>query len=306
MSQATPELVEVACALCGAARRREVFQDAPYKVWRCIECELVYVSPRIPDDWLIDTVYNATYWRSEAPRDRGYADYLTDEKAARRTWSRRWKALAEWWPASGSVLDVGCANGGFLDHARNQGLSPYGLEPSLAAHTRAIDRIGAHRVIRKDLGTASAVRPDGWPTHFDLVTMWDVLEHLPDPVGALRQAGELLAPGGRVVVETQDVGSRFARLLGRRWHHYKHVEHLMHFDKSTLEQALAAAGLRALSWTRRGAGKSVRLSFLIERSARVAPWMPRLLSPLLRLGNPLFYVNPCDEWIVVAEPIEPA
>jgi SAM-dependent methyltransferase len=302
-------LVDVACALCGATRRRERFAQEPFTVWQCAECALVYVSPRVPDEWLIDTVYDATYWRSEAPRERGYANYLTDDAAATRTWDRRWKALDAWWPAAGAVLDVGCANAGFLDRARAAGLSAYGLEPSHAAHRRAIDRIGAHRILRQDLGTARAVRPDGWPDTFELVTLWDVLEHLPDPVAALRQAREWLAPGGRIVIETQDVASVAARLLGRRWHHYKHVEHLVHFDRATLERALTDAGLRAVHWTRKGAGKAVRWSFLVERSARLGGVAHALVRGLAKLAgrlDPLVYVNPCDQWIVVAEelPVE--
>jgi hypothetical protein len=126
-----------------------------------------------------------------------------------------------------------------------------------------------------------------------------VLGHLPRPVRTLEHARGLLAPGGRLVVETQDVQSVAARVLGRRWRHYKHAEHLVHFDRDTLARALFAAGLQLEFKTRRAAGKYVRAGSLAERARRLCPPLAPLCAPLARLSGAI-YVNSLDEWIAVA------
>jgi SAM-dependent methyltransferase len=293
-----PALEDVACPLCAARERRLRFRDEPFGVWICAGCDLTYVSPRVPASELLERVYDASYWRSAAPRLRGYRDYAGAADEARATWARRLDALAAHLPPGGDALDVGCAAGFFLEALAARGWRVHGLEPSAPMYEVAAARLGAHCVHRGTL----ADLPPRWPARFDLVTLWDVLEHLPDPVAALRRARAALAPGGRLVLETQNVASVAARVLGRRWHHYKHEEHLAHFHPGTLTRALAAAGLEVLALTPRGAGKVVRLDFLAERAGRFG--LGRLLGPLLRLlvraGNPACYVNPLDELVVVA------
>jgi hypothetical protein len=128
--------------------------------------------------------------------------------------------------------------------------------------------------------------------------MWDVVEHVPDPHALLRRARELLAPGGLLVLETQDVRSPFARLLGRRWHHFKHHEHLFHFSPATIRRLLADTGLTLDALTHRHAGKHVSGGFVAERSGRLHPALPRLLGPLGRMDA--VYVNVFDEMLVLA------
>jgi 2-polyprenyl-3-methyl-5-hydroxy-6-metoxy-1,4-benzoquinol methylase len=286
--------IEVACALCGSLDRDERFRDGPWTVMSCGRCELVYVTPRLDDDELIGRVYDDTYWRSPAARERGYTDYGADHELHRRTFERRLRALGTQLPRGGRALDVGCATGAFLELLAARGFEVLGVEPSAAVHAEASRRLGPERVLHTTLEQAGL---EG--QRFDLISMWDVLEHLPRPLRTLRLARGLLAPGGRLVVETQDVRSLAARALGRRWQHYKHAEHLVHFDAATLARALEHAGLEAVTRTRRAAGKYVRPAFLAERALRLAPWLARALAPLERLGGTL-YLNPHDEWIVVA------
>jgi 2-polyprenyl-3-methyl-5-hydroxy-6-metoxy-1,4-benzoquinol methylase len=291
--------VGVDCALCGSSSRELRFREGTFEVLRCLDCGLVYVSPRRVAEALIAEVYDASYWNSDAPRERGYADYDADEALWRRTWRARLAALESQLPAAGRALDVGCASGLFLEQLKASDWQVEGVEPSQTMNARAILRLGGTRVHGgrfEDLQLEAGI--------YDLVTLWDVIEHLVDPVEALRNIRRLLAPEGRVVVLTQDVSSLLARALGHRWHHYKHDEHLLHFSPHTLARALAEAGLRARFSTRRGTGKWVRWSFIVERSRRLGRPLAACLSCLPISPELALYVNPHDELMLVAEVAE--
>jgi hypothetical protein len=112
----------------------------------------------------------------------------------------------------------------------------------------------------------------------------------------------MLRPGGALILETQNVDSRFARLLGRRWQHYKHQEHLYHFNPATIARLLEQEGWEVVSNTPRFGGKYVSLSFIAERAGRLSPAAAFVLKPLNLLGRVSLYVNLRDEMVVVARP----
>jgi len=288
-------VTEPRCLLCGSAERRLRFRQGPHSVLDCSTCGLTYVSPRRESAALLREVYDAQYWRSPRPRERGYGDYRGDRELYARTFERRWAAVRRHLAGPGRALDVGCAAGEFLAVLASEGWEVLGLEPSESMAETAAERLGPGRVRAVTLEEAELEAGS-----FDLVALWDVLEHLPAPLAALRRVRELLAPGGKLVLETQDIRSPVARLCGRRWHHFKHDEHLAHFHPGTLRRALEEAGLCLVELGRRHAGKYVRGDFVVERSARLHPRLPGLLRPWLG-GAWSAYVNLGDEMIAVAE-----
>ena len=106
------------------------------------------------------------------------------------------------------------------------------------------------------------------------------------------------------MIETQNVESRFAKLMGPRWQHYKHAEHIYHFNPDTIARVCGEAGLRILENSPRLGGKYVSLGFIAERAGRLHPVFSTLLSPLKLLANLGLYVNLFDEMILVAEPVD--
>ncbi len=288
-------LSEVGCGLCGSARHRLRFADAPYRVVQCEDCGLVYVTPRRDAEGL-RALYLVDYWRSASAKDFGYTDYLRDEPLYLRTYRRRFPVVRRRFERPGRVLDVGCAAGFFLAVAKEHGWKCTGVEPSPVMARFARERYG----LEVHEGSLLEQRlPAG---AFDLVTFWDVVEHLPEPLPVLREARRLLAPGGTLLVETQNVASLFARLLGRRWQHYKHAEHIYHFDPRTIRRLLGDAGFDVEECRAARAGKYVSLEFVVERAARLHPALSRLLAPLRAIGRRAVYVNLRDEMIVVAAP----
>lgn len=290
-------LEDVACGLCGGARRERNFQDGPFAVVTCSDCGFTYVTPRLKAEALIEQVYDEGYWSSTAAKDRGYSDYRRDAPLYLKTYRRRASILRRHFARPGRVLDVGCAAGYFLQVMREEGWDVEGLEPSDAIRPQAVERLGQERV-RGGLLSAAGFAPGS----FDLVTLWDVIEHIPDFVTALREVRRLLAPGGKLLVETQNVDSRAAKLLGKKWQHYKHAEHIYHFNPTTIAVALERAGFRVLENTPRLGGKYVSMGFLSERAGRLHPAFALLLAPLKLVRDSALYVNLFDEMIVVAEP----
>ena len=288
------------CQVCGSSERTLKFEDAPYKVFTCSNCSFVYVSPRLTGQALLD-VYNETYWKSDNPKERGYADYAKESALYLKTYRKRMKLVSKWLPKAGRILDVGCAAGYFLRVAQQHGHDVHGVELSEAIAKQAIDSLGPERVFNGFLDDAVAAR--NWQDQsFDLVTIWDVIEHVPEPQALLASIKKLIKPGGKLLLETQNVDSKLANRLGKRWHHYKHDEHLYHFNPSTISKLLSDCGYNVLTCGSAYAGKYVSFGFLAERAGRLGTIPGLMAKPLGLLKACNLYVNPHDEIIVIAEP----
>ena len=169
-------------------------------------------------------------------------------------------------PQARSLLDVGAGTGLLCQEADAMGLEAWGVEPSRWAVERA-----AARGLRVLPGTLP--HPDLADRRFDLVTLVDVIEHVADPLALLAQARRHLAPGGLLAVVTPDVGSLAARLLGRRWWHYR-LAHVGYFTPATMTQALSRCGLRLVAT--RYYGWWLPGDYVLERAARYLPLLARL------------------------------
>ena len=135
----------------------------------------------------------------------------------------------------GRLLDVGSGKGRFLDAARHAGWDVTGVEFAGSSADATESAYGIN-VVRGDFADV----PLGHD--FDVVTLWHVLEHLPDPVGALARAADLLKPGGRLVVSVPNNESLQARLGRDEWFHLDSSRHLFHFGTSSLSAMIARTG----------------------------------------------------------------
>jgi SAM-dependent methyltransferase len=134
-----------------------------------------------------------------------------------------------------SVLDVGCGTGEFLISLRRRGIDVHGLEPSTFAASHAA--AAGLDIFQGDVGDYSAGR------QFDLITLWNVIEHMRKPTDDLGRLRNLLAPGGTIVVLTPDAGSHQARAFGRDWAGLEVPKHLQLFDGPSLRALATNAGL---------------------------------------------------------------
>lgn len=230
---------------------------------KCLDCGLVHLHP-MPTREEALALYDAHYFKDP---EHGYVDYVADEAVYRREFARRLDVLQRA-GAAGRLLDVGCAAGWLLDEARLRGFQPSGLEPSAdvarAAHERTGLPVFAGAV--EDVLLA--------PSHYDVVTIFDVLEHLVAPCTALRRLRLTLAPDGYLAVTVPDYGGWWARLSGKRWPFLTPWEHLTYFTRRTLRAVLVRAGFERIQFHRAGTPLSLRT--LAAKAPRAARWLPRL------------------------------
>jgi 2-polyprenyl-3-methyl-5-hydroxy-6-metoxy-1,4-benzoquinol methylase len=225
------------------------------RIARCAACGHGWVWPA-PSAEALQAIYAKESYYRGSDESIGFSDYAALEPARRRMFERHLRRLSAF-VEPGPILDVGCATGDFLVVARERGWQAYGIDPSSArteAEARGVRLVG--RTIQDlEPGTIK----------FAAVTFWDVLEHVVDPVGDLRRAAGLLAPGGVLALTVPDAGNLVARLSGRRWFGFKTAgEHLQFFTSKSLRLALKAAGMQVL--VRKPTAWSCSVSFLGDRS----------------------------------------
>lgn len=261
------------CPLCGAPppeRAREDFP--PYSVFDCPSCDLRYLSPRVARAESGRLYDGASYWE-KGGLGGGYASYSGQEPLLTETFVRRLRLLPP--PRPGArLLDVGCGPGAGLRAAASLGYEPWGLDLSPAAVAAAGEKFEG----RVRLGSLS----DGLFTGvaFDVITLFDVVEHFYDPRALARELDAHLAPGGRVLIATPNCESLLARLSGSRWVSYKIPEHVVFYSPRTLSAALRP---RFELERVRPCGQVASLDFLLERSAAALPAGGGLLRRLSRV-----------------------
>lgn len=159
------------------------------------------------------------------------------------------------------LLDLGAGSGALVEEALRLGWDAEGVEPS-ASLAAAARRRGL--AVHEGTLPLADLRPP-----YEQVTLVDVIEHVTDPRGLVAEIRALLRPGGRLLVVTPDVGSLAARLLGRRWWHYR-VAHVGYFRPATLDALLATAGF--VLEHRRSPAWYFPLDYLWTRVATLLPF----------------------------------
>jgi SAM-dependent methyltransferase len=273
------------CSICGFDDAITVFvghdrqHGAPgrFPLNQCRRCGSFFLSPR-PCREALPGYYPA-----------GYGPYLAKPQA-RATWKswllslgvrKQVNAITERVPHVGRALDVGCAAGTFLAALRQHGWEVQGVEfnPEVAAYARA--HIPAE-VFCGDLFDA------GFPADtFDLITFWDVLEHLPDPRGALMEAARVARSRATLVVSLPDPDSLEARVFGRYWAGWDIPRHFYLWPHSALTRLLAECGwepegsicLRGRHWL-----LALSLRFWLQEQGvmvrRLGRYVPRFIESL--------------------------
>jgi SAM-dependent methyltransferase len=295
MTTPTVELRNTRCAICGTeGNARELYRAnfdlqelnpavfsarrlpdrIHYRMVKCNACGLVRSDP-IADPALLAQLYHQSTFT--------YTDEVADLK---RTYGRYLAELDKYGARKGALLEIGCGNGFFLQQALAQGYrSVRGVEPSQAAVSQAAPEVRAAIV-------CDLMRPGLFgPGEFDVICLFQVFDHVPDPGVLLDACFAALRPGGLVLALNHNVEAVSARLLGDR-SPIVDIEHTYLYSPATMTRLLAAHGFEV-----RKAG-AVRNWYSLRYLARLLPlpagpkrailaWLERHSIGRLRLCVPL-------------------
>jgi 2-polyprenyl-3-methyl-5-hydroxy-6-metoxy-1,4-benzoquinol methylase len=198
-----------------------------------MSCGLEFVD-FAPMEGFAQAFYSESFFKDEEDKF-GYSDYVAD-KAMHMRYNAKKMAIVTSYLSRGTLLDVGCAAGYFLE-SMGVGWDLYGVEPSECMVRLAREKFG-NRVCHIPFEDYES------PGGFDAVTMWDSLEHVTDPELCIRKAYSMLKDGGFLFVGTPDAGSLVPKLLGRHWYYYSPPAHLHFFNKRSIRLFLAKTGFR--------------------------------------------------------------
>lgn len=272
----------VPCALCGSRKYRVIY-EAQYskekdhdlarkfrasgdellidQLVQCFNCSLVFINPRLKSS-LVTQGYAA-----------GSDEVFVSQAAAReRTFSKALKSIECFAPHKGSLLDIGTAGGSFLAAAKRRGWNVAGCELN-----RWMVRWGnKHYGIKIQQGTVFEQHYK--KESFDMVTLWDVIEHTPDPAKVARECNRILKPQGLLVINYPDIESWIARLMGRRWLFLTSV-HLYYFTRQTMQKLLDAAGFDVI--VVRPHVQELELGYLAQRLHLYSRTLSHILAPFV-------------------------
>lgn len=222
------------------------------RIVRCQRCQLVYSNPRASTEKILDS-----YKAVEDPT------YVQEQDGRLLTFTHHIKHMEKHvGSANGrNLVDVGCYTGIFVEVARSHGWQAVGVEPSHWAANYAQSR--GLPVIEGTLATSGIADASQ-----DVVTLWDVIEHLPDPLSELEQVARVTKPGGWAVLHTMDIDSIAARVMRERWPWLMQM-HLIYFSQRTMATMLQKVGFEPVY--SRAMGRYLRLGYFASRVEALSP-----------------------------------
>lgn len=294
-----PEVVmeSAPCNHCGTAEERVLFEGPDllhalpglFRVVECPNCGWIRQNPRPTHD-TIGYYYPEDYVNFVAA--------IEDEPTQLKHWDRRYgmikrrRVIERLHPAKGRLLDVGCGTGSFLREMQCAGWDTVGVEPApkAAAYTQQRFAIPVHTGTLREAHLPEA--------SFDVITLWDVLEHLHTPWDDLQEIARLLAPGGLLVLRHPNLNSLGKRIFGTLWLGWDQPRHLYLYPHSVLAKSLAQlnfeiADVRCIAGAYPNFMMSVRISLNSKfPRARWTSWLTKLSNSLpVRLVTwPLFWL----------------
>lgn len=212
---------DMKCNICGAAVSTILIHKGGHDIYQCGKCGLAFTYPQ---PQAIDEQYDSSYFDL----------YRRRRQFRLKRADTRLKAV-ELIREQGRLLDIGCSLGYFVEAANARGWNAAGIEISPFASEEARQLgLDVRTGVLEDAGYSDA--------SFECVTMWDVLEHVPDPTAHMLEVHRILTGGGLVVIGTPNLAHLQFRRKREQWRHLKPAEHIFYFQKSSIARLLQKTG----------------------------------------------------------------
>lgn len=220
------------CPICGNAHLKEFLRTRDYhytqeefSLKRCAQCSLVVTSPR-PDNERLLHYYGSPEYLSHSARPTSLVGHVY--RFARRFTIKRKVDLLGRFQQKGTILDFGCGTGEFLLHAQRIGWKTYGVEPSEAARNVAAAQLPYVYDAIDPIPAQSC----------NAITLWHVLEHVPDLQKTLLELLDRLTPDGTLFIAVPNIASSDSQHYRATWAGLDVPRHLWHFTRQSMERLL--------------------------------------------------------------------
>ena len=268
------------CIICKSIRIQPLY----HKIVKCQKCGHVFAYP-YPSKKELQKHYNKDYFSGGE-----YSNYLKDKKVFQKNFKLRLKTLQKFISPvhHKHLLEIGCAYGFFLDLVRNQFKSVLGIDISKKGVSHARKQLKL-KAIKADF-----LKYDFGGQKFDVICMWDTIEHLEKPHLFLEKIKKLTKKGSLIAITTGDIESLNARLRRRKWRLIHPTTHLHYFSKKTLSRLLANEGFEVIYNRYSGFYRSIdNIAYNIFILRHKWPWLYNLINKS-GLGRINIYLNLYD------------
>ena len=242
----------ITCRICRSFENEFYSKIKNCLLYRCKTCKTIFIPET---GFKPEEFYDKSYFKGSDAK--GYRDYECLEHSLRRTFLKRIKQIEKKHDIAGKeILDFGCGMGFFLSEAQERGYRATGIEVS--------DYAAEYGRIKFGIPILNSI--DDINKRFDIITMWDVIEHLQDPAAILSRAHDILTADGLLVITTGNIDSAAAKLSGKRWHLFNIPEHLSYFSPKSITYLLEQTGFEIRQIKHETS--YYQISYLIERVSK--------------------------------------
>lgn len=265
------------CRLCKNKNLDVLFVKEKYEIVKCQKCDLIFLNFD-PDSEFLKHYYSEDFFNDPGIK-HAFSNYEEEAPSLKKTFTDRIARICKY-VKNGTLLDIGCATGTFLEAAASYwkvcgvDVSDYAI---LQARTKGLEAYTG------EIQNISVVNT----SRFDVVTLWDTIEHVADPGEVIKYVNKIVLPGGVVALSTGDVGSVFSKLCGRYWHLYNIPQHLSFFDKTTITTLLEENGFKIMEITYQPS--HLTLDYLLFRF--ITFYKLQMLMPIYKYLKEKGYLN---------------
>jgi 2-polyprenyl-3-methyl-5-hydroxy-6-metoxy-1,4-benzoquinol methylase len=211
-----------------------------FAIWHCNACTAQFTQD-VPVQDAIGAYYASENYISHSDTKKGIINSLYHLVRKRTLGAKRRLVINETGTAKGSILDIGCGTGAFLQNMKDADWSITGLEPDDVARTKAAELYNINPQESGKLFDLPAAS-------FNAITMWHVLEHVHELHAYIKQIANLLTTNGKLFIAVPNYTSKDAAIYKEHWAAYDVPRHLYHFSPQSMETLLAQHGLKVIAF----------------------------------------------------------